>query len=58
MAKSKIEFACKECGDIFNKWSGQCSSCGSWNSLEEIIVDTTKPTIFKRLSKCSATAIK
>ncbi|MBT3347825.1 MAG: DNA repair protein RadA [Thiotrichales bacterium] len=38
MAKDKVEFVCSECGDSFAKWSGQCSSCKSWNCMSEVEV--------------------
>ena len=31
-----VEYQCKKCNSIFSKWTGRCSSCGEWNSLEEI----------------------
>ena len=34
--KNKTAFVCNECGADFNKWQGQCSECGAWNSLKEI----------------------
>lgn len=39
MAKSKTNFVCNDCGGITNKWTGQCPSCGQWNTLVESIVD-------------------
>lgn len=33
--KRKTQFVCRECGAEFPKWSGRCSACGVWNSLEE-----------------------
>ena len=33
--KSKTVFFCTECGNETPKWSGQCTSCGSWNSIVE-----------------------
>lgn len=33
--KEKKQYACQECGNITNKWSGKCESCGAWNSIEE-----------------------
>lgn len=33
--KSETLFFCKECGNDFPRWSGQCSACGAWNSLVE-----------------------
>ncbi len=35
MAKAKTQYSCTECGGVSNKWSGQCSACGSWNTLVE-----------------------
>ena len=41
MAKSsgkiRIVYACSECGSSYPKWSGQCGSCGDWNTLSEEI---------------------
>lgn len=44
MAKAKnTAFFCKECGNEFSKWYGQCPSCKSWNTLvEEPIATKTK----------------
>lgn len=33
--KDKISYLCTECGESFAKWSGQCPSCKTWNSLTE-----------------------
>ena len=33
--KAKTIFYCRECGNETAKWSGQCPSCGAWNTLEE-----------------------
>lgn len=41
MAKSKTQFVCRECGADHSKWSGQCSDCGAWNSMDEIVIDTS-----------------
>lgn len=35
--KSAIKFVCNSCGDIFASWSGRCTSCGEWNTLQEQI---------------------
>ena len=40
MAKAKTNYTCTECGGISNKWSGQCPSCGKWNTMVETVVDT------------------
>ena len=36
MAKKKSVYVCNECGEDFAKWQGQCSNCGTWNSLQEM----------------------
>lgn len=33
--KAKSQFVCQQCGTTYAKWVGQCSNCGSWNSLVE-----------------------
>ena len=40
MAKVKTNYTCTECGGISNKWTGQCPSCGQWNTLVETVVET------------------
>ncbi len=35
-AKSaKISYVCVDCGGAHSKWTGQCSDCGAWNTLQE-----------------------
>jgi DNA repair protein RadA/Sms len=34
-ASGKLAFVCTECGMEHTKWTGQCSSCGSWNTVKE-----------------------
>ena len=38
VAKAKKAFVCNECGGEHSKWQGQCSDCGEWNTLSEIIL--------------------
>lgn len=33
--KTKIIYACSECGAESTKWYGRCPSCGAWNTMEE-----------------------
>lgn len=33
--KAKTIFYCTSCGNEFPKWQGQCSACGSWNTVVE-----------------------
>ena len=39
MAKVKTNFTCSDCGGISNKWTGQCPSCGQWNTLIETLIE-------------------
>lgn len=41
MAKAKTVYVCQQCGQEFPAWSGQCSNCGSWNSLVEEVKEKT-----------------
>ncbi len=36
--KTKTVFVCSECGASFPKWMGKCTTCNSWNTIEEEIV--------------------
>ena len=33
--KAKTVFYCTECGNETAKWSGRCTACGAWNTIEE-----------------------
>ena len=33
--KAKTTYFCTECGNETPKWSGQCTACGSWNTIVE-----------------------
>lgn len=35
MARSKVHYACQECGYSAAKWLGRCPECGAWNSFVE-----------------------
>lgn len=37
MAKQSTKFVCSNCGVHYAAWSGRCSQCGEWNSIEEEI---------------------
>ena len=52
MAKTKVEFVCRECGASHHQWAGQCLDCKEWNTLEEIVLSTatsSKPESLKDL---------
>ena len=38
MARDGALYICQACGATHAKWSGQCVSCGAWNSLAEEVV--------------------
>lgn len=42
--KNKIQYKCNKCGKTFSKWTGQCTSCKEWNSLEEFIENESNKT--------------
>jgi DNA repair protein RadA/Sms len=44
MNKPDSQFVCQACGQDFPRWSGQCPSCGEWNTLTEEITND-KPQI-------------
>ncbi len=48
MAKSSNFYICSNCNTKFPKWSGQCSACSEWNTLEEQSIKSTvqKPTFY------------
>jgi DNA repair protein RadA/Sms len=31
-----MKYVCSSCGSEFLKWSGRCSNCGQWGTLEEV----------------------
>ena len=52
MAKTKIEFVCRECGSSHHQWAGQCLDCKEWNTLEEVVISqatSSKPESLKDL---------
>jgi len=39
MAKTRHMFVCRSCGGVQARWLGKCPDCGSWDSLEETVVE-------------------
>ena len=35
MAKAKVRYECSSCGAIHNSFSGKCSVCGEWNTIQQ-----------------------
>lgn len=44
MAKAKRVYVCRECGAQTPQWAGRCADCGAWNSLEESVQTSAKPS--------------
>lgn len=42
MPKLKTIYICSQCGYETNKWIGKCSSCNSFNTMEEDVIDVKK----------------
>lgn len=40
-------FVCQSCGQDFPRWTGQCPSCGEWNSLVEENLNSKSETLNK-----------
>jgi DNA repair protein RadA/Sms len=56
MSKTKHTYACRECGASAAKWVGQCTDCGAWNSLTEIVISSAN-TKFQNYAGSSDSAI-
>ncbi len=39
MAKPKTKYVCQSCGGEFRQWMGCCPDCGTWNTLQEQLVE-------------------
>ena len=57
MAKAKTYYVCTECGSMQPRWMGKCPDCGSWNTLEETVQDTTPVGKGKSSAPVTATVI-
>jgi len=59
LAKDKQIFYCKECGNEYGKWMGQCPSCKAWNSfVEEKVTKTRANKTVSVADRPRATSIK
>ena len=41
--KEKTVYCCRECGYETANWAGKCPSCGAWNSLSEVKIESAAP---------------
>jgi len=39
MAKQREEYLCSACGAKSPRWTGQCSGCGEWNTMQAVAVE-------------------
>jgi DNA repair protein RadA/Sms len=39
--KNQVRYVCSNCGAASSSWTGRCSNCGEWNTLEEQLQITT-----------------
>lgn len=47
--KNKTVYMCSECGNEYPSWQGQCSFCGSWNTIiEHKIANIADPSVDSR----------
>jgi len=37
--KPSVRFECSSCGAMYGSWSGKCTACGQWNTLQEQVAD-------------------
>lgn len=52
--KTRLVFACRECGYNSPKWLGKCPGCNAWNTLvEEIDTSSLKPSRRAALNEAS-----
>jgi DNA repair protein RadA/Sms len=43
--KAKNRYVCAECGFESAKWYGKCPGCGEWNSMNEEIRESVRPSV-------------
>lgn len=53
MAKVKTTFFCQNCGAQYAKWQGQCTSCKSWNTIVEEVVQKPNKNDWKSSTSLS-----
>ena len=53
MAKVKTTFFCQNCGAQYAKWQGQCTSCKSWNTIVEEVVQKPNKSDWKSSTSLS-----
>jgi len=36
---ARTAYVCGDCGAEYSKWQGQCSECGAWNTLSQVVLE-------------------
>ncbi len=54
--KSALRYVCNNCGAVHMSWSGKCSSCDAWNSIEEML-DTSNEKVLHSGRKLETTTV-
>ena len=57
--KEKTVYCCRDCGYETANWAGKCPSCGAWNSLAEIKLESasSSKSMKERVSRAKAKTI-
>ena len=50
MPRLRTVYVCSGCEAEHPKWSGQCASCGQWNTLVEDVVSSDSPSVSKTVA--------
>ncbi len=56
--KLKTVYECKNCGAQSAKWSGRCTSCGEWNTIEETVVMPVEQKSVGLPNSCAVKSLK
>ena len=57
MAKKNIRYECSNCGAISMTWTGRCTSCGEWNTLQEQMMIDSVASATKSGTKLSPQSV-
>lgn len=45
MSKTRLQYRCSECRHNTAKWVGRCPACGTWGTVDEVVVPGTVPGV-------------
>lgn len=58
MAKVKTAYVCTDCGADFMRWQGQCTACGTWNTISEVRLGSNSTKSSRSSGYAGATVAK